>query len=226
MPEPDPTAPLAAAAEPSASSRPRGASGRRRERVLELAVPVLLAALGLAGALVAWRIGNASEDAGNASQAALEAARARSAVVAQNESIVGRGFESWLDYERARRRSVGLAEDERFRDALDEAKVAAGHWFLVPSDFIEDGDLQPARLREALLAAAESEQDIDPEPHLATVASEERRISQLLGAGLVIALALPFLTFAELATARLRLAATLVGAGVLAVGLVLAGVAW
>lgn len=192
-----------------------------------LAIPILLAALGLAAALIAWRGGVAANDAEDASRAGLDAARQRSASVIVNEGLVARTVEAFLDYERSRRRAEALDAAGHHEQALLERKLATSHWFLVAPDYLDAaGDLQPDRQRAALLADDASQADIDPAPHFAAADAEYARIRGLIVAGVVLAFALPFLTLAEITARRLRLFGFLAGGAFFAGGLVLAAVAW
>ena len=197
------------------------------DRISGAALPILLAALGLAGALVAWRVGMAGDIASDANVAGLAAARGRSAQVVTAEGIIARTEEAWLDYERARRRAAALQAGDLPADALNDLKVAASHWFLVRPEYIDaDGGYDREGHRAALLAQAASEEDIDPDPHFRTADVEYDRIRGLPVAGLVIAAALPLATLAALTRGRLRAASGARGRGVFLVGLVLAALAW
>ena len=56
--------------------------------------------------------------------------------------------------------------------------------------------------------------------------AEYGRIRNLILAGIVVALALPFLTIAEISRGRARLVGVTAGAGIFGIGLVLAALAW
>ena len=167
------------------------AKGERRDR-LSLLIPALLAAIGLAAALVAWRASGAAGAADAATQAGLDAARQRAASVVVGEGLTARSTEAYVDFERASRRANLLAEDGRTGEALLARMEAVSHWFLVRPEYLApDGSYQPDRQRAALLAADEATRDIQPEPHFAAADLEYARIRSLLMAGVLIGLALP-----------------------------------
>jgi hypothetical protein len=215
--------------EESGSTRidvPRDPDGRRSDR-FGLAIPILLAALGLAAAVIAWRGGVAANAAEDANRAGLDAARERSAGVIVNEGLVARTFEAFLDYERSRQRAAALEAAGLHEQALLERKLATSHWFLVAPDYLDtNGQLQPDRQRAALLADDASRADIDPAPHFAAADAEFGRIRGLIVAGIVIAFALPFLTLAEITAGRFRIIGVVAGGGFFVAGLLLAAVAW
>lgn len=221
-----------ASAEPLATGP--GSEGREetRDRVgrfarLGMLLPMLLAALGLAGALVAWRVGVASDEAQDATIEGLAAARARSAAALVTEGYVARTNEAWLDYERARRRAAGLQTGGLPGEALNETKVAATHWFLVRPEYVDTGgEYQPDRHRAAQMADAGSRQDLDADRHFARVEAEYGRMEGLAAAGVVIAAALPLLTLAEVGRGRRRRLAALAGAAVFVLGIIAAVMAW
>jgi hypothetical protein len=188
---------------------------------------MLLAALGLAAALIAWRGGVAANAADDASRAGLDAARERSASVIINEGLTARSQEGFLDYERSRRRAEALTAAGLSDQALLERKQATSHWFLVQPEYLDaQGQLQPDRQRAALLADDATQADLDAEPHFTTADAEYARIRDLILAGVVVALALPFLTVAQITRGRVRLAGVVSGGGIFAIGLALAAVAW
>ena len=192
-----------------------------------LAIPIFLAALGLAAAVIAWRGGVAANAADDATRAGLDAARERSASVIVNEGLVARTIEAFLDYERSRLRAEALDAAGLHEQALLERKAATSHWFLVEPDYLDQaGDLQPDRQRAALLADDASQADVDPAPHFAVADAESARIRSLIVAGVVLVFALPFLTLAEITSGRLRLFG--VGGGILFFvgGLLLAAASW
>ncbi|MBM4407893.1 MAG: hypothetical protein FJ038_04670 [Chloroflexi bacterium] len=192
-----------------------------------LAIPILLAALGLAAAVIAWRGGVAANAADDATRAGLDAARQRAASVIVNEGLVARTIEAFLDYERSRQRADALAAAGLYEQALLERKVATSHWFLVDPDYLDTaGNLSPDRQRAALLADDASQADLGPALHFAVADAETARIRSLIVAGVILVFALPFLTLAEITAGRLRLFG--VGSGILffAGGLLLAGAAW
>ena len=194
---------------------------------LSIVLAVMLAALGLAGALIAWRVGDASNRASDATQEGVIAARARSAEEITADGLVAQTMDAWLEYERARRRAESLTEAGFPDEGLNNAMQAAAHWFLVRPEYLdEEGTYAPERHREAYLAEAASRRDIDPAPHFARAEAEEGRVRALLLIGVVLAAALPMLTVAGFASGRLRAGATALGGSIFAVGVVLMVVAW
>jgi hypothetical protein len=104
---------------------------------------------------------------------------------------------------------------------------ATSHWFLVPPEYLDrNGQFQAAQEQAALLADTEANNDIQPLPHFSAADAEYDRLRGLIGAGLVVALALPFLTLAEIGKGRLRVVAVLAGTALFGAGLVLATIAW
>lgn len=200
--------------------------GSHRREVLPTLIPILLAALGLTAALIAWRAGAAIGEADDANRAGLDAARARSAATVVNESLTTRTLEAFLDYERARRRAAALAAANLEEDAQLDRMIATAHWFLVDPAFIDrDGNFQPDAQREALMADAVQGQDLDPAPHFAAAERAWRSLSALILAAVVVAIALPFLTLAQVTKGRLRLVGTVIGCATMAAGIALMAVA-
>jgi hypothetical protein len=194
--------------------------------VLPTLIPILLAVLGLTAALIAWRAGNAISEADDANRAGLDAARARSAAMVSNESLTTRTLEAFLDYERARRRAASLAEANLGDEAQLDRMIATAHWFLVDAAFIDrDGNFQPAAQREALMADAVQDADLDPAPHFAAAEKAWTSLSALILAAIVLAVALPFLTLAQVTRGRVRIMGTLVGSVTMAAGIALMAVA-
>ncbi len=220
----DPATPERAAHDgPPPSPRPR----RVRSLTGQFAIPVLLAALGLVGALVAWRVTIASEAAGGESAAGVAATRAQGSAVILSEVAVARTMEAWLDFERSRRRAAALEGAGFPRTALQEATRAASHYVLVVDDYLDpDGQFDPQRMREARIAEAASREDHDAARHFALADAEHARVRQLTGAGIVLSGALPLLTLAELTRGRLRRLSVVAGVAVFGVGLLLALMAW
>ena len=203
------------------------ASARARRDRLSLVIPGMLAAIGLAAALIAWRTSVAAGAADAATQAGLDAARQRAASVIVGEGLTARSTEAYIDFERARRRAELLDEDGQAAIAQLARMEATSHWFLVPPQYVgADGAYDPERQRAALLAADEQRIDIQPEPHFATADREEARIRDLLVAGILIALALPLLTVAEVSRGPLRGGMLSGGTAVFALGAVLAAAVW
>jgi hypothetical protein len=81
-------------------------------------------------------------------------------------------------------------------------------------------------MRTALLNEAASREDLDPDPHFARADAAYGQVRWLVGAGLLIVVALPFLTLAELTRGRLRRFGAIAGTGLLASGVLLAIVGW
>lgn len=187
----------------------------------------MLAAIGLAAALIAWRTSVAAGAADGAAGAGLDAARQRAASVIIGEGLTARTTEAYIDFERSRRRAELLDADGQAAIAQLARMEATSHWFLVRPEYLAaDGAYEPDRQRAALLAADEQRIDIQPEPHFAVADLEQARIRNLLVAGILIALALPFLTIAEVTRGRLRGGTLVGGTAVFALGLVLAGAVW
>lgn len=206
---------------------PTPARARERRDRLALLVPALLAAIGLAAALIAWRTSVAAGEADAATQAGLDAARQRAASVIVSEGLTARSTEAYVDFERARRRAELLAKDGRAGDAQLARMEAVSHWFLVRPEYLApDGSYLPDRQRAALLAADEATRDIQPDRHFATADHEYARIRALLLAGVLIGLALPVLTIAEVTRGRFRAGAVAVGSVVFAGGGLVAALAW
>ena len=215
---PEPPAPLAPEPPPAPPER-HGRSG--------LLIPILLAGLGLAAAVIAWRGGVAAGAAEDANRAGLDAARAQAASAVTNEGLVARSLEAYLDYERSRRRAEAL-DAAGFHDrALLERKLASSHWFLVQPDYLDQaGQFQVDRQRAALMADDASEADLDATPHFAVADVEYARIRTLIVAGVLIAFALPFLTMAEFTAGRLRIGGMVAGAAFFGLGLGIGAFAW
>ena len=153
---------------PAGAARPNRPGGASDRSPSHFAIPVLLAALGLAGALVAWRVAVASDAAAGESAAGLAAARAGGTAVILSEVAVARMMEAWLDYERARRRAVALEAAGYPTTALRDATRAASHYVLVVDDYLDPGgQFDPERMREAMIAEAASREDHDAARHFA-----------------------------------------------------------
>ncbi len=188
---------------------------------------VLLALLGLFGALLAWRVGVAGSDAGDANDLGLDAARARSAAVVANEGLISQSREAWLDYERNRRRGEALTEAGFGANADEYYKEASAHWLLVrPDYFNEAGEYDPAKQRASLLADAESQQDLDAASDFALADDLAERINGLTVAGFIAAVGLPFLTLAEAVKDRRRVPLALAGAVALVAASTMAALSW
>lgn len=187
----------------------------------------MLAGIGLAAALIAWRTSIAAGAADSATEAGLTAARQRAASVIVGEGLTARSTEAYVDFERARRRANLLDEDKQAEAALLARMEATGHWFLVRPEYLApDGAYEPDRQRAAMLAADEQRIDIQPDKHFEAADLEYARIRNLLLAGILIALALPLLTLAEVARGRIRGVSVVAGSMVFTLGLAIAGIAW
>jgi len=201
----------------------------RGRRLGAVVFPLLLAALGLAGALIAWRVASASDAAGGASGAGVAAVRAKAALVSATEARIAVALDGWLEYERARQRAEALEAAGYPRTALRDRTEAAANFFLMGGDvqYLDAaGQLDPERMREALLSEGASREDLDPGPHFAIADAEYDRVRWLVGSGLLIAGALPLVTLAEVTRGRLRAIGAAAGAGLLLAGLLLAIARW
>ncbi|HET7678394.1 MAG TPA: hypothetical protein VFK38_11155 [Candidatus Limnocylindrales bacterium] len=199
----------------------------RRERLRSLVLPVLLAALGLSGALIAWRTATANEAAAAETAAGVAAERAKSRAIVVAEGEVARTLEAWLDYERDRREAQALTAHGYPAEALREWSSSASVFFLVDPRYLDiDGHYDPQRHRDGLMADAASREDFDPLPHYVAADAEHERVRRLVLAGLLVAAALPLLTLAELTRGRVHRLGALAGLAVFASGLVLAGLVW
>jgi hypothetical protein len=211
---------------PLDSTSPADAGSQARGR-LDVVIPILLAALGLAAALIAWRASGAAGAAGAADGAGLAAARLRASALIVDEGLTSRTLEAYTDYERLRRRGDLLARAELDAQAQLARMEATSHWFLVYPEYLDrSGAFQANLQRAALLAGDEGRLDLRPQPHFEIADAETARVRSLMNSGMIIALALPFLTLAEIGRGRLRSAGTLIGAGLLAIGAVAAAVSW
>ena len=202
------------------------AAAEPRDR-LAIPLAVLLAGLGLLGALIAWRVGAASDAAADETQAGLIAARALTREETTAVGETSRTLDAWLEYERSRRRAERLREEGFPVEGLNSAMQAAAHWFLVRPEYVnEEGDYDAEAHRESYLTEVASQIDLDAESHFARAAAEEERVRRLLLTGVLVATALPALTLAQFTRGRVRYGATGFGAAVFAVGLVLTALAW
>jgi hypothetical protein len=217
-----PTPPPPPPVHPAEHHRDRGDRGR-----LGIVVPVLLAALGLVAAVIAWRAGVAGSTADDANRSGLDATRERAASQIINEGLTSRATEAYLDYERDRQRAEALAAAGVNDEALLNRMQAAGHWFLVQPEYIDGtGQFQPKQQFAALMADDEQQKDLQPLAHFDTADAEYGRLRGLIGAGIVVAIALPFLTLAEIGRGRLRIGSVVLGVGILLAGIVLAVMTW
>jgi hypothetical protein len=190
-------------------------------------IPFLLAALGLAAAVIAWRAGVAASAADDATRAGIDAGRELAATQIANEGQTARAMEAYLDYERARQRAEALAAAGISDEALLNRMQATSHWFLVRPEYVDrTGQFQPDQELAALLSDAQQTRDIQPEAHFQQADAEYNRLRGLIGAGIVVALALPFLTLAEVGRGRLRIVGVLLGSGILVAGLAVGLISW
>ena len=206
-----------------------GRNTRRGNRLGAIVFPLLLAALGLSGAVITWRVAGASDAAGGESSAGIAAARARTAVFIAREAKIAVALDGCLEYHRARRRAEALEAAGYPRTALRDRTEAASNFFLMGGDvqYLDAaGQFDPRRMRQALLNEGASREDLDPDPHFAVADAEYARVRSLVGAGLFIAGAFPFLTLAEVTRGRLRGVGAAAGTALLATGLLLAIVGW
>lgn len=188
---------------------------------------ILLAALGLFGALLAWRVAVAGSNAGDANDAGLDAARARSAVVVANEGLISQAREAWLDYERARRRADAFVGAGLGPNGDQYYKLAAANFFFLRTDYLDrDGVYDPDAQRAGLLADAESQQDLDFDTDFNLADDLNDKINGLTLAGFVAAIGLPFLTVAEATRDRRRVFPTFMGGVALVAAVVLAVLSW
>jgi hypothetical protein len=192
-----------------------------RDARISLLLAIMLATLGLMGALVAWRVGTSSDIAADSSLEGLIVTRDRAREAATAQGAVAQTSEAWLAYESFRRQADSLRADGFPDAALEAAKRGAAHYFLVRPEYLdEEGDYDPEAHLAAIMAEASAQGDLDPAPHFARVAAEETRIRNLLAVGILLAIALPLLTIAEVTGGRRRLVASAAGAAVFAVGTV------
>jgi hypothetical protein len=206
---------------------PRGSHRRRASSLGNLLPAILLAALGLLGALVAWRVAAAGSAAGDQDRAALSAARDRASAVVSAEQQIAQTTGAWLDYERGQRRAAALDAAGFHDEALQERQVATSHWFLVRPEYVDAQQVyNPDQHRAAILQDAATGADIDPAKHEAAADAEYTRVHELLVAAFIIVLALPLATFAEFSRGRWRLASGVLGLAVLVVGASLVAVSW
>lgn len=177
---------------------------------MNLVLAIMLATLGLLGALIAWRVGDASDIAADATLEGLIVTRQLAAAEAGAAGLVARTNDAWLEYESSRLSAISLREAGFADLGLEAAMRGAAHWFLVRPEYLDEvGNYDPQLHREAYLAEAASRSDLDPAPHFALADIEQQRMRNLLLAGIVLAIALPLLTIAEVTKRRKRLVCTL-----------------
>jgi hypothetical protein len=224
---PPPPAALPPPPPPPAATGPRDGNESRDRGRLGVVVPILLATLGLVAAVIAWRAGVAGSAADDANRAGLDASRERAASVIINEGLTARATEAYLDYERSRRRAEALAAAGANDQAQLNRMQAAGHWFLVRPEYLDrTGQYQPNQQRAALLTDDEQQKDIQPLAHFSTADTQYARLQGLIGAGIVVAFALPFLTLAEIGRGRMRIVSVLAGVAIFLGGAAMAVTAW
>jgi hypothetical protein len=208
--------------------RERRARRVRRATALGNLLPaILLAALGLLGAVVAWRVATAGSAAGDEDRAALTAARERASATVTAEQQIAQTTGAWLDYERGQRRAAALDAAGFHDEALQERQVATSHWFLVRPEYLDTQDVyDPEQHRAAILQAAATGSDIDPSAHEIAADAEYARVHELLIAAFIIVLALPLATFSEVSRGRWRLVTGVGGLVAMVVGASLVAAAW
>jgi hypothetical protein len=218
----DPAIPPAGIARPAAA-RPAAVG----EGGIRLYLAVVLAVVGILGALVAWRAAAAGSLAADATRDALLAQGRVGAVEVSASISAFEGFAAWQDYEIARYRGAALFNAGVPDESLRAFAEAAGHWAGVPNAFIDiEGDYEPDAYQSAIVAAGLG--GVPPPAGLvARAVAAEARSADLGRAGLVLAASLPFLTAAEVLLRR-RARLVLAGAGTLVAlaGAVLVGLAW
>jgi hypothetical protein len=216
-------------ANPPPPPPPPGAPERERSGRgwLEIVPPVLLAALGLVAAVIAWRVGVAGNIADDANRAGIEATRQRALTLIQDEGRTARSMDAFLDFSRAEQRADLLSRANVDDQAQANRMAAIAHYGFVDTQYVDrNGEFQPDQERAALLAGAEQDVDIQPLAHFNTADAAYVHLDGLILAGIVVALALPFLTLAEVGRGRLRGFAILIGTGIFGAGVVLAVLAW
>lgn len=212
---------------PAPESMPVAAPVEETRAPLRDLPTILLAALGLFGALLAWRVAVAGSTAGDANDAGLDAARSRSAAIVANEGLISQAREAWLDYERARRRAEALVTAGQGPTGDEYYKLSAANYFFLRTDYLDRNGLYDADAQRAgLLADAESQQDLDFDTDFNLADDLNDKINGLTLAGFVGAIGLPFLTLAEATRDRRRVFPTFVGAGALIAAVVLAVLSW
>jgi hypothetical protein len=211
---------------PAAPSQPtRFAS--RADRMLPFVLALMLAALGLMGALIAWRVGTSSDAASDATLQGLIVTRARAAQEAAAQSVVSQTSEAWLAYESERLRAESLRADGFPDAALEAAERASAHWFLVHPEYLDSAHgYDTTAHHDAIMAEAASRADLDAAPHFAVARVEEARIRELLLVGILLAAALPLLTIAGVTAGRRRWVATAAGSVVFVSGVLAMIVVW
>jgi len=224
---PSPPAALPPPPPPPGGTGPRAAHESGDSGRLAVVVPILLATLGLVAAVIAWRAGVAGSAADDANRGGLDASRERAASVIINEGLTARATEAYMDYERSRRRAVALAAAGANDQAHLNRMQAAGHWFLVRPEYLDrTGQYQPSQQRAALLTDDEQQKDIQPLAHFSSADAQYARLQGLIGAGIVVAFALPFLTLAEVGRGRLRIVSVVAGVAIFLGGAAMAVTAW
>jgi len=205
---------------PSAPSKPE--SDR-----LGLVLAILLALIGLFGALIAWRLSDADLAASDAARAGLAATRERSRAVLTSEAEVTQSQGAWLRYELSHRRAEALRAAGQPVEALRAAKEAASHWAFVRSEFMRpDGTYDIATHRRTTLAQLASGSDLDPARHFAQAAAHEDRQQRLALSGILVAGTLPFLALGTVTRRRVRMFAALTGSALFLLSVAVLVVTW
>ncbi len=190
-------------------------------------IAIMLALLGLLGAMTAWRIGIVSSDSDDATGDGLAAVRAANEAEVESFAAVAQANDAWLDYERNRQRAEALETAGMPEQASNYWKQAVAHWELVRPDFVGSDHVYS---RESHLAAslrdASATNDLSAGPHFDAAEHGYDVVSRLAIAGIVTGAALPLLTAAEILRGRGRAFFGVTGAAVLVLGAVLTGVWW
>jgi hypothetical protein len=190
------------------------------DRLLPFVLAVMLAVVGLMGALIAWQVGTRSDAAADATLQGLIVTRARAAQESAAETTVSQTAEAWRSYESQRRRAESLRASGFPDAALEAAGRASAHWFLVHPEYVDGvGGYDAVAHHDAIMAEAASRADLDAAPHFADARDEEARIRNLLLVGILLAAALPVLTIAGVTAGRRRWVATIAGSVVLVAGI-------
>lgn len=190
-------------------------------------IAIMLALLGLLGAVTAWRIGIVSSDADDATTDGLAAVRAANEAEVESLASVAQANDSWLDYERNRQRAEALETAAMPEQASNYWKQAVAHWELVEPDFVGSDHIYNRESHLAsLLKDASATNDLDSGPHFEAAEHGYDVVSHLTIAGIVTGAALPLLTVAEILKGRGRLVFGVVGGAVLVLGAALTGMWW
>ena len=213
--------------EPSEDASVPPGTSTRVDTVLPFVLAIMLATLGLMGALIAWRVGASSGAAADATLQGLIVTRARATQEATAQSIVSQTSEAWLSYESERLRADSLRAGGFADAALEAATRASAHWFLVHPEYLDTaGDYDSIAHHDAIVAEAASRADLDAAPHFAAAQAEEARVRNLLLVGILVAAALPMLTIAGVTAGRRRWVATAAGSVILVAGVIATIAVW